>query len=111
MKKIYWILILIFLAAFAVMNLAIEIPLLFRFLNPLILTAFLCLLRICYGPTPADRAVSIDIMGILIISFCGIFTIFSKFDFFIDIAIAWALQSYIATLAMAKYLEGRTFDE
>jgi multicomponent Na+:H+ antiporter subunit F len=29
----------------------------------------------------------------------------------LNIAIAWALLSFISTLALAKYLEGRGFDE
>ena len=111
MKKLYWLLVLLALIVFAIIDIKIEMPVMFRLLNPLILTAFLCLIRMFYCPTPADRAVSLDIMGILIISFCWIFAIYSKYDFFIDIAIAWALQSYIATLAIAKYLEGRFFDE
>jgi multisubunit Na+/H+ antiporter MnhF subunit len=28
-----------------------------------------------------------------------------------DIALAWTLQSYIAVLALAKYMEGKRFDE
>ena len=111
MKKLYWLLSSAAIIIFAIINFKFGMPTMFRLLNPLILTAFLCLIRIFYGPTPANRAVALDILGILIISFCGIFAIYSKYDFFIDIAIAWALQSYIATLAIAKYLEGRSFDE
>jgi len=32
-------------------------------------------------------------------------------DVYIDIGIAWGLQSFIGTLALAKYLEGRSFDD
>jgi multicomponent Na+:H+ antiporter subunit F len=32
-------------------------------------------------------------------------------DFYINLAIAWSLVNYIGTLALAKYLEGRRFDE
>jgi multicomponent Na+:H+ antiporter subunit F len=32
-------------------------------------------------------------------------------DWYLNIAIAWALLSFIGTLALAKYLEGRGFDE
>lgn len=111
MKIVSWLSGLILVAAFAVFNLTFDMPVILRFLNPLLLAAFLCLIRAALGPTPADRAVAIDILGILIIGFCGILAIFTKRSFFIDIAIAWALQSFIATLALAKYLEGKTFDE
>ena len=63
------------------------------------------------GPTAADRAVAIDTMGILVVGFCAILSIPTGRDWYIDIAIAWALQSFIGALALAKYLEGRGFDE
>jgi len=63
------------------------------------------------GPTPADRAVAVDTLGILIVGFCAVLSISTGRDWYIDIAIAWALQSFIGALALAKYLEGRGFDE
>jgi multicomponent Na+:H+ antiporter subunit F len=77
----------------------------------LLLACVLCLYRIMKGPTSADRAVTIDILGILIIGFCAIIGISTQRDWYIDIAIAWALQSFIATLALAKFLEGKSFDD
>lgn len=73
--------------------------------------ASFCLWRILKGPTAADRAVAIDILGILILGFCAILGIPTGRDWYIDIGIAWALQSFISTLALAKYMEGRNFDE
>lgn len=73
--------------------------------------AVFCLWRILKGPTPADRVVAIDILGILVLGFCAILGIPTGRDWYIDIGIAWALQSFISTLALAKYLEGRDFDE
>ena len=86
-------------------------PLLRRCFSVLLLCALFCLWRILRGPTPADRAVAIDIFGILILGFCAILGIPTGRDWYIDIGIAWALQSFISTLALAKYLEGRNFDE
>ena len=86
-------------------------PLLRRGFNILLLCGLFCLWRILRGPTPADRIVSIDILGILILGFCAILGIPTGRDWYIDIGIAWALQSFISTLALAKYLEGRNFDE
>jgi multicomponent Na+:H+ antiporter subunit F len=45
------------------------------------------------------------------LGFCAILGIPTGRDWYIDIGIAWALQSFISTLALAKYLEGRNFDE
>jgi len=77
----------------------------------LIFCGLLCLWRILMGPTPADRAVALDILGILIIGFCACLGIPTGRDWYIDIAIAWALQSFISMLALGKFLEGRRFDE
>ena len=77
----------------------------------LIFCGSFCLFRILIGPTPADRAVALDILGILIIGFCAILGISTGRDWYIDIGIAWALQSFISILALGKYLEGRRFDE
>ncbi|MDD4899379.1 MAG: cation:proton antiporter [Candidatus Omnitrophica bacterium] len=77
----------------------------------LIISASFSLWRILRGPTAADRAVALDILGILIIGFCAILGIPTGRDWYIDIGIAWALQSFISILTLGKYLEGRRFDE
>lgn len=82
-----------------------------RCMYGLLLCCLLCLYRIMRGPTAPDRAVAIDILGIVIVGFCAVLCIPTGRSWYIDIGIAWALQSFIGTLALAKYLEGRTFDE
>ncbi|NQV04683.1 MAG: multiple resistance and pH regulation protein F, partial [Candidatus Omnitrophica bacterium] len=59
----------------------------------------------------ADRAVTIDMLGVLIVGFCAIMAISTGRSWYIDIAIAWVLQSFIATLALAKFLEGKSLDD
>ena len=81
------------------------------FLLLLIVGCFLCLFRVALGPTPPDRAVAIDIIGVMVVGICGVFAIITGMDWYLNIAIAWALLSFIGTLALAKYLEGRGFDE
>lgn len=77
----------------------------------LLLSAVLCLYRVLRGPTAADRIVAIDILGILIVGFCAVVGIPTGRLWYIDIGIAWTLQSFISTLALAKYLEGKDLDE
>ena len=76
-----------------------------------LLCGVFCLYRILRGPTAPDRIVAIDILGILIVGFCAILGIPTGRTWYIDIGIAWALQSFIGTIALAKYIEGRNFDE
>jgi multicomponent Na+:H+ antiporter subunit F len=81
------------------------------FAAPLIVSCFLCLYRALRGPTSADRIVAVDILGILVVGFCALFVIYTPRAFFMDIAIAWALLGFLGALALAKYLEGKKFDE
>lgn len=82
-----------------------------RALYILVLCCLLCLFRVWKGPTGADRIVAIDILGIMIVGLCAVLTISTNRSWYIDIGIAWALQSFISTLALSKFCEGRGFDE
>ena len=77
----------------------------------LIVCSYLCLYRIGRGPTAPDRTVAIDILGVILVGFCALLALATGRDFYINLALAWALLSFIGTLALAKYLEGRGFDE
>jgi len=77
----------------------------------ILLACVLCLFRIFKGPSAADRIVAVDILGIMIVGFCAILTVATERSWYIDIGIAWALQSFISTLALSKYMEGKGFDE
>ncbi len=81
------------------------------FIGVLLLCCFMCLFRIARGPTAPDRTVAIDILGIVVVGFCAFMAVRTGKDFYINIAITWALLSFIGTIALAKYLEGRGFDE
>ena len=72
--------------------------------------AALCLYRIGRGPTAPDRTVAIDILGTLVVGFCCLMAVWTRREFYMNIAIAWALISFVGTLALAKYLEGRSYD-
>ena len=75
------------------------------------LCCFMCLFRIARGPTAPDRTVAIDILGIVIVGFCALMAVITGQDFYINIALVWGLLSFIGTIALAKYLEGRSFDD
>ncbi len=81
------------------------------FIWVLVFCCFLCLYRVGAGPTPPDRTVAIDILGTLVVGICTIWAVIKGKDFYINIAIAWALLSFIGTITLAKYLEGKGFDE
>lgn len=121
-RRLRWTLGALILSGILVLILTYDVPLLFypdlpfvpffkRCFYVLLLAAVLCLYRIFRGPTAADRIVAVDILGILIIGVCAILGIPTRRSWYIDIGIAWALQSFIGMMALAKYLEGRDFDE
>lgn len=82
-----------------------------RALNLLLLAALLCLIRVLLGPTAADRIIAIDILGILVVGLCALLSLATGRSWYLDIGIVWALQSFIGSLALARRLEGRSFDD
>ncbi|MDD5566366.1 MAG: monovalent cation/H+ antiporter complex subunit F [Candidatus Omnitrophica bacterium] len=112
MKFMRWLLGFIFLAGLIVYIFSfLEASAPTKLMLYLLICFLLSMFRIFRGPTAADRSVATDILGILVVGFCAILAVYTKKDWYIDIAIAWALQSFIGTLALAKFLEGRNFDE
>jgi multicomponent Na+:H+ antiporter subunit F len=55
--------------------------------------------------------VAIDILGIVIVGFCALLGIVTGKDFYLNVAMAWAILSWVGTIALAKFLEGRSFDD
>lgn len=119
MRELRWAIGLLVIAAITAAIIFLPLPSLLEWQSSLLKRAFFilflcasfCLWRILRGPTAADRAVALDIFGILILGFCAILGIPTGRDWYIDIGIAWALQSFISILALGKYLEGKRFDE
>ena len=77
----------------------------------LLFCSLLCLHRIGRGPTAPDRTVAIDILGTLVVGFCCVMALRTGQDYYMNIAIAWALISFVGTLALDKYQEGRHYDD
>ena len=61
--------------------------------------------RLIKGPSLPDRVVALDMMTVLIVSFCGLYAILSEDDAFIDVAIVLALVGFLATAALARFVE------
>jgi len=119
MRRLRWLIGLIVIIIICAIIIFLPLPSLLEWQSGFLKRAFFILIfagsfslwRIIRGPTPADRAVALDILGILLIGFSAILGIPTGRDWYIDIGIAWALQSFISILALGKYLEGRRFDE
>lgn len=86
---------------------ALHIPL----IAGLLVCSAMCLYRIARGPTAPDRMVAIDILGTVVVGFVAILTAVSGKEYLLNVAIVWALVSFVGTLALAKYLMGRGLHE
>lgn len=75
----------------------------------LLICTFMALIRVIRGPTAPDRVVGIDTVNTIVISGMVIFGAAYQEVIYIDVAIVYALLSYISTLFIAKYLEGGEF--
>jgi len=86
-------------------------PLLIKLINVSLFSALFILYRVIRGPSPADRIIAVDILGILTIAVLALLGLTYDQGFFMDIALIWALLSFVASLAFAKILEGRRLDD
>jgi multicomponent Na+:H+ antiporter subunit F len=72
----------------------------------------LCLVRVVKGPGILNRIIASNVIGtktIAVILFIGF--IFDRIDYFIDIAVVYALINFIGTLAFSKYFEGKGVEQ
>lgn len=77
----------------------------------LTLGAFFCLYRALKGPSIPDRAIAVDIMTVIFTGITALLALRYKLAYLIDLSLALAVISFVGTLALAKYLEGRSLDD
>jgi len=70
--------------------------------------AFLLALgRFAMGPTRLDRVVAFDVLTIISITFIVLAALIEGRGVYLDVALVYALLSFLGVIAMARYLEGR----
>lgn len=65
----------------------------------------ICFIRAVLGPTIPDRAVALDTINTLVVCAMVLLGAAYREVIYIDIAIVYALLSFITTLFIAKYIE------
>lgn len=73
-----------------------------------LLGVLLVLKRVIAGPTIHDRILAVNVMGtktIVLLALLGFLA--GRPGFFLDIALAYALINFIATIAVLRYMERR----
>jgi len=76
------------------------------FVLVLVILVLLALVRLYLGPTAGDRAVSVDTVNTLVVAILILIGVYFKEVIYIDVAIVFALLSFVGTLFVAKYLGG-----
>jgi multicomponent Na+:H+ antiporter subunit F len=66
----------------------------------------LAMVRLVKGPTAADRVVALDAINTLVVAAMIVLGVVFHQFIFIDVAIIYALLSFVGTLYIAKYLGG-----
>jgi len=66
----------------------------------------LAMIRLILGPTPADRAVAVDTVNTYTIAALVLLGIAFREIIFVDVAIVYAVLSYVSTIFIAKYIGG-----
>ncbi len=67
---------------------------------------FLCLLRAFMGPTVADRLVSINMMGTMVMVIIATLAIMMEESYLVDICIIYAMISFLAVIVLSKVIMG-----
>jgi len=75
----------------------------------LLLCIVMAFIRVIKGPTAPDRVVGLDTINTIVIVGMVIFGAALNEVIYIDVAIVYALLSFVTTLFIAKYLEGGEF--
>lgn len=72
----------------------------------LLLFMLFSLIRAALGPTVPDRVVALDTINTLVIAAMILLGAAYKCVIYVDVAIVYAVLSFVGTLYIAKYLEG-----
>ena len=71
-----------------------------------VILVFACFIRAVIGPTIADRIVSVNMIGTLIIMIISVLTILMKEAWLADISAIYAMISFLAVVVLTKIYIG-----
>lgn len=71
-----------------------------------VIIAFIALIRLIIGPSVPDRVVAVDTINTLTVATLILLGVVYQQYIFIDVAIVYALLSFVSTLYIAKYIGG-----
>jgi len=69
---------------------------------------FGAIIRLIKGPSAPDRVVALDAINTLVVAIMILLSAVYQQTFFADVAIVYALLSFVGTIYLAKYLGGES---
>lgn len=66
---------------------------------------FITLYRLLKGPSLEDRIVAFDVMSIMGVSLLVILSLYYKKEFYLDIALVFALIGFLGSTLFARFIE------
>jgi len=72
----------------------------------LVVLILLAMIRLYLGPTAPDRVVALDAINTLTVAAMILLAVFYRQVVFVDVAIIYALLSFVGNLYLAKYIGG-----
>jgi len=75
------------------------------YLYVIIFSTFLCIIRMALGPTASDRAVALDTLSTVTTALLVILGFTFNRKVYIDVALVYALLTFIGSVAIARFLE------
>ena len=72
----------------------------------LALMLFVCLIRAIRGPRIADRIVSVNMMGTMVMVMIAVLSLLLKEGFLVDICLIYAMVSFLAVIVISKVYMG-----
>lgn len=81
----------------------------FHTITYVVLSAFICmsLARLFMGPTIWDRLLAFNVISSKVVMIIVAFALFTNKTYILDIAIAFTLFSFIATVLIARFIKER----
>ena len=73
----------------------------------IVLLAFIAMFRVLLGPHVADRVVAFSTINTLVVAAMLVIGIVQQTVIYVDVAIVYCMLSFVGTLFIAKYLEGK----
>jgi multicomponent Na+:H+ antiporter subunit F len=77
----------------------------------LAITISLCLYKGAVGPTIADRLVAVNVIGTKTVVLISLVSFIFEKTFFLDVALVYALISFLTTIMVADYMVGENKKE